>query len=116
MSKKYRATRDDWRVTVVVETSDNEDGYLLSPRWDLRKHAEDFSWGKNNCSTNQLALAVLSDHLGRQKDAEVLTIYPLFAEQVLSKIPLFQKQFELDSQSVQKWLHRVYAELALDRR
>jgi len=135
--KRYAMLRTDWQVAVTVHSPD-EDAYGLHPRYDLVKHATEFGWGKDNCATSQLALALLCDAMGignseMQQYAQcqpartadqctgcadvssrinsVLSTYQLYARDVLTAVPLLQMSWETTSDCLVAWLRETEVEL-----
>lgn len=77
--KRYEGRRTRRGVTVTVNRRP------LNPRLDLRNHSPTgFEWGYGGSGPAQLALAILSDHLGNEK---ALTLYQQFKEEVITVLP-----------------------------
>lgn len=78
---------------------------LLDPRNDLLDHSPDgFNWGYAGSGPAQLAFALVLDHSGDAKLAEV--VYQQFKFDVVAKLP-WQKPWALSAQQVQNGIDNV---------
>lgn len=73
----YRALQSDREATA--------DGEPLAPGHDYLNLSPRFDWGQRNAGCEQLAFAILLDHLGDPNLA--LELYQRFAEEVLARLP-----------------------------
>lgn len=88
---RYYGRRTDDGVMVTVN------GLPLEPRSDLHNHSPDgFEWGYGGSGPAQLALAILSHHLGGH-DAALLLHQP-FKWAVVACLP--EKEWTLSSQEI----------------
>jgi hypothetical protein len=79
--KTYEGVRRFYAVDVTV------DGRPLNPRLDLYNHSPTgFEWGYCGSGPAQLALAILADHLG--DDRQALNVYQRFKWAVVVELPL----------------------------
>ena len=78
--KNYRGKRSYGQCFVTV------DGRALDPRFDLRFHSPDgFEWGYGGSGPAQLALALLADWLG--DDRQALALYQTFKSHTVAGFP-----------------------------
>ena len=78
--KRYEGRREGYAVIVTV------DGRRLNPRRDLWNHSPSgFEWGYCGSGPAQLALAILADHCGNDKEA--LNLYQRFKWAVVAELP-----------------------------
>jgi hypothetical protein len=78
--KTYEGVRRFYAVDVTVN------GRPLNPRLDLYNHSPTgFEWGYCGSGPAQLALAILADHLG--DDREALNLYQRFKWAVIAELP-----------------------------
>jgi hypothetical protein len=78
--KRYEGLRKLRRTKVTV------DGRPLRARLDLRSHSPaEFEWGYGGSGPAQLALAILANHLGNDKEA--LNLYQRFKWAVVAEFP-----------------------------
>lgn len=78
--KTYEGIRRFYAVLVTV------DGRPLDPRLDLYNHSPTgFEWGYCGSGPAQLALAILADHLG--DDRQALNLYQRFKWAVITELP-----------------------------
>lgn len=78
--KTYEGRREGYAVIVTV------DGRPLDPRLDLYNHSPTgFEWGYAGSGPAQLALAILADHLG--DDREALDLYQRFKWAIVVALP-----------------------------
>ena len=90
--KEYRGDRTIDGIDVTV------DGQPLDPRTDLKNICDDgFEWGFEGAASEQLALAILADHLG--DDAAALSLYPAFTREIAAN---FANEWEMTSADVQE--------------
>ena len=88
--KQYRGDRTIDGIEVTV------DGAPLDPRLDLKNICDGgFEWGYDGDATQQLALAILADHLDEQADAP--RIYPAFATEIVAN---FANEWEMTSEDI----------------
>lgn len=100
----YKLIRNDWQVSVITDA-----GITLSLRHDVLVIGPAFGWGKDNCKTAQLALALLLD---AQVDKErALKLYSLYAKEVLSTFSIFHKEIIITSESILSWMRVKEVEL-----
>lgn len=91
-NKLYKGVRGNRRREVTV------DGVPLNPRLDLRNHNPPaFNWGHLGAGASQLALAILADHLGDDRQAAML--YWRFGWAVVARMPI-KESWELTSEEV----------------
>ena len=78
--KRYEGRREGHAVTVTV------DGRRLNPRLDLWNHSPSgFEWGYGGSGPAQLALAILADHLG--DDRQAFDFHHRFKWAVIAELP-----------------------------
>jgi len=83
------------------------DGPPLDPRLDLRKHSPTgFEWGYGGSGPAQLALAILTDHLG--DDEQALNLYQRFKWQVIAELPY--KRWTLTSEEIDRAIQAIRQE------
>ena len=88
--KVYRGGRSLDGAIVTV------DGKPLAPRYDLRRlSSTGFEWTYRGAGPAQLALALLADHLGDDKQA--LALYERFMERVVAEL---DNSWELSSADI----------------
>lgn len=93
--KRYEGRRRFYGTKVTV------DGMRLNPRLDLRSHSPaEFEWGYSGSGPAQLALAILADHLG--DDREALNLYQRFKWAVIAELP--RHQWTLTSRDIDQLL------------
>ena len=89
--KEYMGDRTIDGIEVTV------DGRPLDPRLDLKAICDDgFEWGFEGAASQQLALAILADHL--DDEGEALRLYPDFAREIVAN---FANTWEMTSDDVQ---------------
>jgi len=77
------------------------DGHALDDKTSLRKHsATGFDWGVSSGGSNQLALAMLCDFLG--DDRQALQYYQEFTRDMLA--PIGRDQWQIKSQAIVDWM------------
>ena len=80
------------------------DGETLPSRIDVRDHSPDgFGWGYGGSGPAQLALAVLTYHLGDEEEA--LEHYQAFKWEVVADLPL--EEWELTTEEINDWLRTM---------
>jgi hypothetical protein len=97
--KVYRGDRtmDGLQVTV--------DGAALDPRFDLKVISKDgFEWSYEGAAPEQLALALLADHLG--DDQQALAACEAFMTEVVAN---FNNEWEMTSEDVDTALENIGA-------
>jgi len=78
--KRYEGRREGYAVIVTV------DGRRLNPRRDLWNHSPSgFEWGYGGSGPAQLALAILADHCGNDKEA--FNFHHRFKWAVIAELP-----------------------------
>jgi len=78
--KHYKGIRQGYAVTVTV------DGRRLNPRRDLWNHSPTgFEWGYGGSGPAQLALAILADHCGN--DRQAFDFHHRFKWAVIAELP-----------------------------
>src|ERR1700678_2696364 len=78
--KTYEGWREGYAAIVTVN------GHPLNPRLDLYNHSPTgFEWGYCGSGPAQLALAILADHLG--DDREALNLYQRFKWAIVAGLP-----------------------------
>lgn len=88
--KTYQGDRTIDGIVVTV------DGATLDEHRDLKTISEDgFEWGFEGPASEQLALAILADHLGN--DPRVLTLYGPFMREVVAN---FANEWMLTSSDI----------------
>ena len=88
--KRYHGDRTIDGIVATV------DGAPLDPRFDLRIVDEGgFEWSFDGPAAQQLALAILADHLG--DDTAALRLYPAFAREIIAN---FANEWELTGADV----------------
>jgi hypothetical protein len=95
MSKIYRGDRTIDGVAVTV------DGQPLPYRTDLKRIVEDFEWSYEGDAPNQLALALLADHLG---DQPALALHDAFMRTVVAN---FSNEWEMTSEDLDTALRTI---------
>lgn len=90
--KEYRGDRTIDGIEVTVN------GRPLDPRLDLKNICDDgFEWSFVGAASQQLALAILADHL--DDDAAALGLYPDFTREIVAN---FANEWEMTSDDVQE--------------
>ena len=90
--KTYEGRRENHTALVTVN------GSPLNPRFDLRNHSlTGFEWGYGGSGPAQLALAIISDHLG--DDRRAMELYQQFKWAVVANLPVMR--WRLDTQEIQ---------------
>lgn len=98
--KVYKGERTIDGLAVTV------DDEPLDPRFDLREISRDgFEWTYEGPAPEQLALALLTDHLG--DDRKALAHYPVFMREVVAN---FENEWEMTSEDIDA----VLADLGID--
>jgi hypothetical protein len=93
--KRYEGRRVGHAVDVTVNDRP------LNPRLDLWNHSPTgFEWGYGGSGPSQLALALLADHLGDDKQA--VSLYQSFKSAVVAKLP--GRGWTLTSEQIQNAL------------
>lgn len=93
--KTYRGKREGHATEVSVH------GRPLDPRFDLWNHSPTgFEWGYAGSGPAQLALAILADHLGDDKEA--VRLHQDFKRVVVSRLPY--RSWELTAPQLNTWL------------
>lgn len=78
--KQYAGRREGYAVIVTV------DGRRLNPRLDLWNHSPTgFEWGYSGSGPAQLALAILADHCG--DDRQAFNFHHRFKWAVVAELP-----------------------------
>jgi uncharacterized protein DUF6166 len=96
--KRYEGRREGRAVTVTV------DGRPLNPRLDLWNHSPTgFEWGYGGSGPAQLALAILADHLGNNRQA--LDFHHRFKWAVIAELP--GRGWRLTSLEIDAVLHTL---------
>ncbi|MGQ9367521.1 DUF6166 domain-containing protein [Azospirillum sp. ST 5-10] len=96
MSRTYRGDRTIDGVMVTV------DGQPLAHRTDLKSIAgEDFEWSYEGDAPNQLALAILADHLGDQR---ALALHDRFMRDVVAN---FSNEWEMTSADIDAFVESL---------
>lgn len=96
--KFYRGERTIDGIEVMV------DDHELDPRFDIKVISPDgFEWSYEGSSPKQLALAMLADHLGDEKQA--LTLYQVFMEEIVAN---FNNEWEMTSEDIDAVLVDLY--------
>jgi len=96
--KCYAGRRQGYVVNVTV------DGRRLNPRLDLWNHSPTgFEWGYGGSGPAQLALAILADHCGNDKQA--LNFYQRFKWAVIAELP--HRDWTLTSEQIDAVLHSL---------
>ena len=88
--KRYRGDRTIDGIEVTV------DGEPLDERQDLKAICSDgFEWSFEGPASQQLALAILADHLG--DDGAALRLYPDFTREIVAN---FANEWEMTSADI----------------
>ena len=96
--KTYEGRRQGHSAIVTV------DARPLNPRLDLWKHnPAGFEWGYCGSGPAQLALAILADHLGDNRQA--INLHQRFKWNVVAELP--RKQWVLTSQDVDIAIQKI---------
>ncbi len=96
--KRYEGKRVGYAAVVTV------DGRPLNPRLDLWNHSPSgFEWGYCGSGPAQLALGLLSDHLGN--DRQALDLYQRFKWAVVAEWPY--RGWTLTSLEIDQALQRI---------
>lgn len=96
--KVYEGRRQGYAVIVTV------DGRPLKTRLDLYNHSPTgFEWGYCGSGPAQLALAILADHLG--DDREALNLYQRFKWAVVVELP--RRRWTLTGQEIDQALESI---------
>ena len=89
--KEYRGDRTIDGIEVTVN------GKPLDPRLDLKTICDDgFEWSYDGAASQQLALAILADHL--DDDTAALGLYPAFTREIVAN---FANEWEMTGDDVQ---------------
>ena len=97
--KTYEGWREHSAVIVTVN------GRPLNPRLDLYNHSPTgLEWGYAGSGPAQLALAILADHLG--DDREALNLYQCFKWAVITELPR-DKRWILTSRDIDRVLQAI---------
>lgn len=92
---------------MVLDVQHEDGGYMLPPRNDLMNHSPDgFNWGYGGSGPAQLALAILADALG--DDRQALRHYQSFKRKVIA--PMDGERFSLSEEDVRTAVVEVAAE------
>ena len=106
--KIYRGRRTDDGCVVTVEGNNRRgQGYVhvLPLRLDLWNHSPaGFEWGYGGSGPAQLALAILADHLGH--DREAVRLHQSFKFQVVVTLP--REGWTLTSAQVERGIEESY--------
>jgi len=96
--KQYSGIRQGYAVTVTV------DGRRLNPRLDLWNHSPTgFEWGYCGSGPAQLALAILADHCG--DDRQAFNFHHRFKWAVIAELP--RRSWTLTSQAIDQVLQTL---------
>ena len=96
--KQYAGRREGYAVTVTV------DGRRLNPRLDLWNHSPTgFEWGYGGSGPAQLALAILTDHLGN--DQQAFNFHHRFKSAVVAELP--RRSWTLTSEEIDQVLQTL---------
>jgi hypothetical protein len=96
--KQYEGRREGHAVIVTV------DGRRLNPRLDLWNHSPTgFEWGYGGSGPAQLALAILADHCG--KDRQAFNLHHRFKWAVIAELP--GRRWALTSQEIDQVLQHL---------
>jgi hypothetical protein len=96
--KRYEGHREGHAVIVTV------DGRRLNPRHDLWNHSPSgFEWGYCGSGPAQLALAILADHCGN--DRQALDFYQRFKWAVITELP--SRRWTLTSEEIDRVLQAL---------
>jgi hypothetical protein len=96
--KRYEGRRQGYAVIVTV------DGRRLNPRLDLWNHSPTgFEWGYPGIGPAQLALAILADHLG--DDRQAFDLHHRFKWAVVAEFP--HRSWTLTSQEIDRALQTL---------
>ena len=96
--RTYEGRREGYAVIVTVN------GVPLNPRLDLYNHSPTgFEWGYGGSVPAQLALAILANHFG--DDRQALAIYQSFKRVVVAGLP--EPGWTLTSRDVDQALHQI---------
>ena len=96
--KQYVGIRQGYAVNVTV------DGRRLNPRLDLWNHSPSgFEWGYNGSGPAQLALAILADHCG--DDRQAFDFHHRFKWAVIAELP--RRRWELASEEIDRMLQTL---------
>lgn len=96
--KQYAGRREGYAVIVTV------DGRRLNPRLDLWNHSPTgFEWGYSGSGPAQLALAILADHCG--DDREAFNFHHRFKWAVVAELP--RREWTLSTQEIDQVLQML---------
>ena len=96
--KQYAGRREGYAVLVTV------DGRRLNPRLDLWNHSPTgFEWGYGGSGPAQLALAILADHLG--DDRQAFNFHHRFKWAVTAELP--HRAWSLTSEEIDQVLQSL---------
>lgn len=96
----------DSSFPIIFTGSRNKElqGELLDPRYDLVNHSPDgFEWGYSGSGPAQLALAILAEVLG--DDREALMVYQFFKAEVIASIK--ENDWSMTSKDVWQWYRPI---------
>jgi hypothetical protein len=100
--KRYTGDRTMNGIQVLV------DGEPLAPRFKLRMIAKNgFEWSYEGDEPNQLALALLADHLG--DDSKALALYEGFMRRIVAN---FGNEWEMTGSDIDTALANICADAA----
>ena len=101
-AKRYEGRREGYAVIVTV------DGRRLNPRLDLWNHSPTgFEWGYGGSGPAQLALALLADHFGN--DRQAVELHQPFKWEVVAKLP--KRGWTLTSRQIEQALSALKSSL-----
>lgn len=96
--KRYEGRREGYAAVVTVN------GAPLNPRLDLWNHSPTgFEWGYSGSGPAQLALAILANHFG--DDREALNLYQRFKWAVIAELPF--RRWTLTSRDIDEVLQSI---------
>lgn len=96
--KTYEGRREGYAAIVTVN------GRPLNPRLDLWNHSPTgFEWSYGGSGPAQLALAILADHLG--DDRQALAVHQTFKFEVVAGLP--KRAWTLTSRDMDAALERI---------
>ena len=102
MSKVYHGQRCEDKNLVLVH--EGESSKELNPRYDLYNHSPNgFEWGYLGSGPAQLALAILADCTDDEFACEY---YQVFKEDVIAKIDINTREWELTSAEILRAVSR----------
>ncbi len=91
MGKVYRGIRDRREITITVDGR---------PLWHVVRHSQEMAWGYGGSGAADLALSILTEHLGDVVQAK--EHYRAFKREFVAKWPF--ECFQITEEAIERWL------------